>query len=103
MRAPEQIDGGPAFPCENDAGKEYNWIKRGMSLRDWFAGNETLSDYDHTASWDNYCAALNAINGPSPDSSTDPVGYFKWECQARAKMKFMRADAMLAARERGGQ
>jgi len=30
-------DGGPAFPCENDARKEYNWIKRGMSLRDWFA------------------------------------------------------------------
>jgi len=31
-------DGGPAFPVENDANKEYNYVCKGMSLRDWFAG-----------------------------------------------------------------
>ena len=31
-------DGGPAFPVENDANKEYNYVCKGMTLRDWFAG-----------------------------------------------------------------
>lgn len=26
-----------AFPWANDANKEYNWINRGMTLRDYFA------------------------------------------------------------------
>ena len=29
--------GGPAFPCANDEEKIYNWIYRGMTLRDYFA------------------------------------------------------------------
>ena len=31
-------DGGPAFPVENDFNKEYNYVCKGMTLRDWFAG-----------------------------------------------------------------
>lgn len=30
-------DGGFAFPCENDFNKYYNWINKGMTLRDYFA------------------------------------------------------------------
>ena len=30
-------DGGIAFPCENDANKYYNWIEKGMTMRDYFA------------------------------------------------------------------
>lgn len=26
-----------AFPSENDAEKQYNWIQKGMDLRDYFA------------------------------------------------------------------
>ena len=26
-----------AFPSENDDGKQYNWINKGMTLRDYFA------------------------------------------------------------------
>ena len=26
-----------AFPCENDHNKEYNWVNKGMTLRDYFA------------------------------------------------------------------
>lgn len=98
-------DGGPAFPCPVEFDPNGQLVSHGsfgMSLRDWFAGNETLSDYDHPASWDHYVAAINAINGPSPDCSIDPTGYYRWEFEARAKMKLMRADAMLAARK-GGQ
>ena len=35
-------DGGAAFPYANDADKEYNWINRGMTLRDWFAGQALI-------------------------------------------------------------
>lgn len=69
------------------------------TLRDWFAGREALSDYDHPDSWKHYSLVLEAVNGPSPDSVADTLGYFKWECEGRAKMKLMRADAMLSARK----
>ena len=36
-------DGGPAFPVENDFNKEYNYVCKGMTLRDWFAGQALLA------------------------------------------------------------
>ena len=30
--------GGWAFPGENDHNKFYNWVNKGMTLRDYFAG-----------------------------------------------------------------
>jgi len=52
-----------AFPWANDADKQYNWISRGMTLRDYFAAHAmqgilaSLDEEDapfdkHTA---NYC------------------------------------------------
>jgi hypothetical protein len=35
--------GGYAFPAENDAEKEYNWINKGMTLRDYFAAKAMQS------------------------------------------------------------
>ena len=32
-----------AFPWANDADKQYNWIHRGMTLRDYFAAIVCLS------------------------------------------------------------
>lgn len=93
-------NGGPAFPCPIDEdGGWYNKEANGMTLRDWFAGQETLSDYDHPDAWEAYDIALELVNGPHPDTETNPLGYYKWECEARAKIKLMRADAMLAARK----
>ena len=69
------------------------------TLRDWFAGREALSDYDHPDSWKHYSFMLEAVNGAPPDSKTEPLSYFKWECEARAKARLMRADAMIAARK----
>lgn len=31
-------EGGSAFPFANDEDKNYNWISRGMTLREWLAG-----------------------------------------------------------------
>lgn len=86
MSAPEQIDdGGPAFPCENDARKEYNWIKRGMSLRDWFASQATENDIEMHTGGDIDPRSGRVVNG-----------------RTREQAKYHYADAMIAARK-GGQ
>jgi hypothetical protein len=35
-------DTTPAFPCANDSEKFYNWIYRGMTLRDYFAAKALM-------------------------------------------------------------
>ena len=76
--------GGPAFPG---------------TLLDWFAGQETLSDLDHpdaTISQE----LTHALAGHRPDKtfSEDPIAWTVWESNWRAKLKYIRADAMLKAR-----
>lgn len=44
-------DGGPAFPCSNDARKQYNWIKQGMTLRDYFAAKTMQGIFSHTGGY----------------------------------------------------
>lgn len=94
-------NGGPAFPVPDShhANGQVQYGGYGMTLRDWFAGQETLSDYDHPDAWKSYDIVLVGVNGPHPDPKTNPLGYYKWECEARAKLRLMRADAMLAARK----
>ena len=90
----EQInDGGPAFPAP------YNNDGVGMSLRDWFAGQETLADLDHPEATISP-ELTNALAGPRPDKTftEDPIAWTVWESNWRAKLKYIRADAMLKAR-----
>ena len=69
--------GGYAFPAENDAEKEYNWINKGMTLRDYFAAKAMQG-------------LMGRVWGELP-----PEELFKtWATSAYAM-----ADAMLKARE----
>lgn len=100
-----QDDGGPAFPSKmlvNRFATEETAQQLigadGMSLRDWFAGMERMrSDEDFT--WE-LCEAL-AGPRPNKDRKTDPVGWEIWRATWRAKIRFIRADAMLSARKEG--
>lgn len=105
-------DGGPAFPhtelvqdiCGPDGrvnGHRVYPAMPGMSLRVWLAGQETLSDYDHPEAWESIHAISQVVNGTPPDVNANPLEYFRWECEARAKIKLMRADVMLAALKGG--
>jgi hypothetical protein len=89
----EKDDGGPAYP----AGYGLDGIcivYPGMSLRDWLAGQEDLNDCAET-SFKSFSEAL----GITPvNYASDPIGYMAWEAEIRAKIKYMRADAMLKAR-----
>jgi hypothetical protein len=98
-----QNDGGPAFPtpsrCNPQGLAEYS---DGMTLRDWFAGHETLADLDRPEIIIGK-ELLVALAGPCPEKAydQDPVAWVIWESNWRAKLKYIRADAMLKAR--GGQ
>jgi len=68
----------------------------GMTLRDYFAAAETLDDLEHLL-----MAGAVALAGPKPegDWSTNPIEWLKWEAKWRAEARFIRADAMIKARE----
>jgi len=48
-----EADGGPVYPCHNDENVEYNWLWRGMTLRDHFAAQAIvgLASDDSELSW----------------------------------------------------
>jgi len=101
-------DGGPAFPhgeiveeMRDEKGKTTGHrvydAQPGMSLRDWLAGQEKI-DPAEDFNWD----VCEALAGPRPtgDWLTNPLDWFRWEASWRAAMRYARADAMLAARNR---
>lgn len=76
MKAPDHDgDGGSAFPGENDSDKQYNWVSRGMTLRDWFAGQ----------------ALVAMIRVSLPEDGEDK--------RMLAERAYEQADAMLKARQ----
>lgn len=79
-------DGGPAFPLFGDMlPTDYGFA--GMSLRDWFAGQADVSAYNPAETYrDNH--------GKSP-SVEELAAYI-------ASIRYIEADAMLAARAKGG-
>jgi hypothetical protein len=88
-------NGGSAFPRVTYQGM----CIPGMSLLDYFAAHDSLSDFeaDCAVVSKELCVAL-AGNSPSGDRRTNPLEWFKWDSKLRAKMKFIRARAMLEAR-----
>lgn len=101
-------DGGPAFPVPSvgtgDPRDGMTQGSDGMSLRDWLAAHETLADFDDAecSISDQLCVGL-AGRGPSGDWRTNTIEWVKWEAKWRSALKYIRADAMLAAREKGAK
>ncbi len=99
----ERPDGAPAFPVPPellDGATHADW--RGMTLRDFLASRETLAEFDFP---DEVChrrtaEALAGRPHPTPEQcAADPLAYRKWEADWRAALRYLRADAMLRARE----
>jgi hypothetical protein len=66
----------------------------GMSLRDWFAGQPDIVGSTLTISKEQG----EALAGPRPD---DPLDAFRWQCMVMASLRYIAADAMIAARKGG--
>ena len=101
-------DGGPAFPVPDthhpDGQIQYG--ANGMSLRDWFAGQETLADFDAPDASVPKWAAEALAGRQKPEclhvtKADNWIEMMKWEADWRAGLKYIRADAMLRARQRG--
>ena len=98
-------DGGPAFPHIFRIGKgenqqdgtpaenSYQFIFNGMTLRDYAAIHDCGMDSDASHV---YAAAFNS--DPMPETG-DRIGWAKWFAKADATLRYVRADAMIAARE----
>lgn len=100
-------DGGPAFPVPDLHPGAMQVGSSGMSLRDWFAGQETLADIRDDLSSD-YFDALAGCPMPLPPrgkilSAFDYIEIAQWDARWRATLKYIRADAMLRAREGGAR
>jgi len=92
-------DGGAAFPMGIPEGANHGHglhKQQGMTLRDYFAAAEKI-DCDETFTWE-LCEAL-AGKRPEKDRKSDPVAWEIWQATWQAKIKFIRANAMLAARK----
>ena len=80
-----------AFPGESEY--EYHL---GMNTRDYLASQETLSDLDHPEFKGMRMREFEEMTGHKmPIYRT--VEYLVWEAKARAALKYLRADAMIAA------
>ena len=90
MRILDADGGAPAFPTDGEG--HYD----GMSLRAYLASQETLSDLDHPEHGYNL-AELIAEKPTTEATPTDQLDWLRWEAKARAALKVMRADALIAA------
>ena len=89
-------DGGPAFPRTVQAWNGNLTHADGMTLRDWFAGMSTgggAIDLLHREG----CEAMIGEPMPGPE---DMPGMVAWRLKVFALLKYMEADAMIAAREK---
>lgn len=91
-------DGGSAFPIEARYGAGFCLQEgaSGMTLRDWFAGRiappETMSN----------STAEMLAGRPMPTwSPRNEIERIRFWAEAKAMYRYIHADAMLAARERG--
>ena len=67
-----------AFPHENDANKDYNYVRRGMTLRDYFAAAALQAD-----------PHILRVSADRPEETLD---------RATARRAYALADAMLNIR-----
>lgn len=92
-------DGGPAFPHDGQAN-----YTGGMSLRDWFAGQESLAEWDSgdAVIRPQMAEALAGRKQPEHGWACATPGEFlamlRFEADWRAALKYLRADAMLKAK-----
>jgi|GEM_PF-1009357 len=109
-------DGGPAFP--NSVQPDFQYADPGMSLRDWFAGNCQEDDrlVKCIRAMDDTVLEIFALHPTlERDERITEIEFTSWmslptevakiarrlelEAKAIARVRFMQADAMLAARE----
>lgn len=110
-------DGGPAFPCVEETGETIEHVEldmrtvttepvyvrhNGMTLRDWFAGQVQFAPDEPSVF---QAKAVMKEGPPSWPPFSESNDYermetcIRWWATARARLRLIEADAMLAARK----
>lgn len=88
-------DGGPAFPnVPEGAGSRWADWDMGMTLRDYFAAKADVDDRLDCITNEE----MASIGLPDPGLGHDAKFWLQRHFKAKAILKYMEADAMLAAR-----
>ena len=103
-------DGGPAFPVtvhKDCHGNVAVAIDQGMSLRDWFAGQALAGfmaqpDGEYSFRWKNTETGETRLLGYGMNPAGPNWVVTKTAMDAMAEAMYNHADAMLAARSKGG-
>ena len=88
--------GGPAFPAWST--KEPFFIQGGMSLRDYFAAMNL--PVDENGDWLGWFTGKPIVEAFGKCPEANGLEQLEWLAMVEAKIRYMRADAMLAERER---
>ena len=88
-------NGGPAYPVQDVSAL---CAVYGMTLLDAFALAETLGDFDDGWGKEGHLR-VEALAGPMPNEG-DFLSFAEWEAKARARLRYIRARAMLAEKRR---
>ncbi len=92
-----QPNNPPAFPQFTTDSWNKPVVHGGLSLRDYFAANELLSDMCCEV-WDMNEQYVESIMGRKIPENLNSLEAAKYEAEFFARMRYIRADAMLAVR-----
>ena len=98
-------NGGSAFPLHVPGDDITEYTQQGMTLRDYFAAQETLTGFEMGV--DKLSVAdAEILAGPMPGGegfttidAEHQLAMLKWQAKWRAAIRYIRADAMIAARK----
>ena len=112
MSEPNVNDGGPVFPAGMVVTPNNGLVptsavtdETGMSLRDWLAAHERLAEWDsgdavmRTEMAEALAGRKQPGHGWACATPEEFLEMLQWEADWRAALKYIRADAMLKARE----
>lgn len=96
-------DGGPAFPAPDAAKARFGDSNPdaflGMSLRDYFAAKADIrDDFDSDGCIDQRLAVALMDGETPPNWDNDYLEARVWWAKAESRLRYMKADAMIAAR-----
>lgn len=96
-----KIDGGAAFP-QSGCAQYAQWAPEGgMTLRDYFAAHADISGDLEGDGCIEHRLALSLMNGEIPPSwDNDYLEARVWWASAESRLRYMKADAMLEARNK---
>ncbi len=92
-------------PCNDPVNDPKHHTTDEIDMRDWFAAREQLTEWDSPDAVPSNELA-EALAGPKPEGgwrAGNILAMVKWEAAWRAGMKYIRADAMIAARKGGAK